>query len=77
MGLRPLYYVYSYSVGINFRRQNLTSKVDPRAVRVDPFNTEAVDLYGGIRINTPVHWRPYIVPLELESVKVPLYKVAV
>ena len=61
-------YSYSYSVGINFRRQNLTSKVDPRAVRV---------VYGGIRINTPVHWRPYIVPLELESVKVPLYKVAV
>ena len=28
-------YVYSYSEGINFRRQKLTStKVDPRAVRV-------------------------------------------
>ena len=29
-------YVYSYSAGIDFRRQNLTSKVDPHAVRVNP-----------------------------------------
>ena len=27
-------YVYFYSAGIGFRRQNLTSKVNPRAVRV-------------------------------------------
>ena len=27
-------YFYSYSAGIDFSRQNLTSKVDPRAVRV-------------------------------------------
>ena len=27
-------YIYSYSAGINFRRQILTSKIDPRAVRV-------------------------------------------
>ena len=26
-------YFYSYSVGIDMRRQNLTSKVDPRAIR--------------------------------------------
>ena len=28
-------YVYSYSAGIDFGRQNLTSKVDPRAERVE------------------------------------------
>ena len=27
-------YVYSYCAGIDCRRQNLTSKVDPRAVRI-------------------------------------------
>ena len=27
-------YFYSYSAGIDFRRQNLTSTVDPRTVRV-------------------------------------------
>ena len=29
-------YVYSYKSGIHFRRQNVTPKVDPRAVRVNP-----------------------------------------
>ena len=31
MGLRPLLMFYSFSAGIDFRCQNLTSKVDPRA----------------------------------------------
>ena len=31
LGLRPIEYVFSYSAGIDFRRQN---KVDPRAVSV-------------------------------------------
>ena len=30
-------YVYPYSAGIDFRRQNLTSKVDSRAVMVPPW----------------------------------------
>ena len=34
MGLRLLVYVYSYSAGIDFRRHNPTSKVDPRTVTV-------------------------------------------
>ena len=36
MGLRPLYYFYSYKRGVGggFRRQILTSEVDPRTVRV-------------------------------------------
>ena len=34
MGLRPLQKNYSYSAGIDFRRQNLTSTVDP-AVRAE------------------------------------------
>ena len=34
-------YVYSYSAGIDFRRQSLTSKVDSRAVRVKPFAAES------------------------------------
>ena len=35
-------YFYSYSVVIDFRRQNLTSMtttVDPRAVRVNPYSS--------------------------------------
>ena len=32
MGLRSLQKVNSYSAGIDFGRQNLTAKVDPRAV---------------------------------------------
>ena len=34
MGLRPLEIFFSCSAGINFRRQILTTKVDPRTVRV-------------------------------------------
>ena len=30
-------YVYSYSAGIDFRRQILTTKVDPRTVRVKKY----------------------------------------
>ena len=33
-------YFQSYSAGIDFSRQNLTTKVDPRAVRVNPYNAE-------------------------------------
>ena len=33
MGLRPLSIVYCFSAEIDFRRHNLTSKVDPRAVK--------------------------------------------
>ena len=37
-------YVNSYSAGIDFRRQNLTSilttKPDPRTVRVNPYNAD-------------------------------------
>ena len=40
MGLRSLEVFYSYSVVIDFRRQNLTSKVDPRTVRVNPCPAE-------------------------------------
>ena len=39
----------SYSAGIDFRRQDLTSnltfKVDPRAVEVNPILTEASQIY--------------------------------
>ena len=35
MGLRPLEVCYSFSTGIAFRRQILTSKVDPRTERVE------------------------------------------
>ena len=35
-------YVYSYSAGIDFRRQILTSKVDPRTVRVKAVLPECV-----------------------------------
>ena len=35
MGLWPLEISYSFSAGIDFRRQNLTSKVGPRAERVN------------------------------------------
>ena len=34
MGLRPLYIRNSFSAGNDFKRQNLTSKVDPRTERV-------------------------------------------
>ena len=36
MGLRPLEMFNSFGAGTDFRRQNLTSKVDPRIERVDP-----------------------------------------
>ena len=35
MGLWPLEISYSFSAGIDFRRQNLTSKVGSRAERVN------------------------------------------
>ena len=35
MGLRTLDFVYFYSVGINFSRQNLMTKDDPSTVRVE------------------------------------------
>ena len=35
MGIRPLYICYSFSMGIDFRRQNLTSNVGQRAERVN------------------------------------------
>ena len=38
-------YVYPFSAGINFRRQNLTSKVDPR--------TERVNIRGVMRHSSP------------------------
>ena len=33
MGMQPIEIFLLYRAGIDFRRQNLTSKVDPRAVR--------------------------------------------
>ena len=38
MGLRPFKIFYSYSAGIDFRRLNLTSKVDPHAGKVNIVN---------------------------------------
>ena len=38
------YKYYSYSAGIDYRRQVLTSKVDPRAVRVNPLTAELFNL---------------------------------
>ena len=35
MGQRSIYFVNSFSAGFDFRRQNLTSKFDPRAEMVD------------------------------------------
>ena len=45
MGLRPSEIFYSFSAGIDFRRQNLvlTSKVDSRAVRVDTMQRLELD----------------------------------
>ena len=34
VGLRPFEIFFSYSAGIDFSRQNLTSEVDLRAVRI-------------------------------------------
>ena len=39
-------YVYAYSAGIDFRRQILTSKVDPRTVRVKAALAECVVFTG-------------------------------
>ena len=39
MGVRSLYIFNSFSVGIDIRRQNLTSKVGPRAKRVNWFTS--------------------------------------
>ena len=35
MGSRAYKNVYSFSEGIDFKRQNLTSEIDPRAIRVN------------------------------------------
>ena len=45
MSLRSLEMFYTYSAGIDFRRQNqiLMTKVDPRAARVKQISPEAVD----------------------------------
>ena len=36
MGLRPVEIFYSFSAGVEFRRQNLTSKFGSRTERVKP-----------------------------------------
>ena len=52
MGTRPLEIVYSDNVEIDFSRQNLTTKVDPRAVRVDNWVNVSCLLGIGLGVTT-------------------------
>ena len=47
MGLLPLLIYHSFSAGIDIRRQNLTSNVNPR--------TERVDMDPGINLPVYLH----------------------
>ena len=43
-------YSYSYSAGIDFRRQNLTTKVDPRAERVKLISMVCIKLISALGV---------------------------
>ena len=60
IGLQPLIIFYSFCAGIDFRRQNLTSKVVPRTERVNVYpvcwNNNGTTITGGDITNDHVNF---------------------